>query len=110
MARRLRQNQTDAEHRLWRFLRNRQMLGKKFRRQAPMGPFVVDFVCHEARLIIEVDGGQHAVQVEQDRRRAEWLEHNGYRVLRFWNHDVLQNTEAVLEKIRTVLEEVGSSS
>jgi adenine-specific DNA-methyltransferase len=82
-ARRLRRNQSDAEGVLWRHLRNRGLGGRKFRRQHPIGPYVVDFVCIEDRLIVEVDGGQHADPACGDAARTRWLEAQGYRVVRF---------------------------
>src|SRR6266568_7945315 len=94
-ARSLRQNPTDAEIRLWSKLRRRQVDGHRFRRQVPIGRYVVDFVCLEQRLIIEADGGQHSENLEDDVRTA-WLERQGFRILRFWNNDVLTNTEGVL--------------
>ncbi len=102
-ARRLRTEMTDAEVRLWIQLRRRQIDGYRFRRQVPMGPYVVDFACLRARLVIEVDGGQHAQPFELDDRRTVWLESRGFRVLRFWNTDVLQRTEGVMESIRPAL-------
>jgi ATP-dependent helicase HrpA/adenine-specific DNA-methyltransferase len=99
-ARALRQNPTDAESRLWRHLRGKQMEGIRFRRQQPIGPYIVDFFCAEARLIVEVDGGQHA---EDSDTRTRWLEARGYRVIRFWNNDVLSNTEGVLTMILRAL-------
>ena len=98
-ARELRKNLTDAERRLWQQLKCRQIATVKFRRQQPIGPFIVDFVCFERRVIVEVDGGQHAEQVPYDEQRTRWLEAQGYRVLRFWNNDVLANTEAVAQAI-----------
>ena len=100
-ARHLRANQTDAEHRLWKRLRELKRDGYHFRRQAPIGPFIVDFVCHTARLIIEVDGGQHERDEtrQKDRKRTTWLEDQGYRVLRFWNNDVLKNCDGVTRAI-----------
>ena len=98
-ARNLRSNGTDAERLLWRHLRNRQMQGLRFRRQHPIVGFVADFACIEARLIIELDGGQHADAREYDLRRTEILEGAGYRVLRFWNHEVLRSTDGVLAEI-----------
>jgi len=92
-ARGLRTEMTDAEVRLWIRLRGEQIDGYRFRRQVPMGPYVVDFACLKARLVIEVDGGQHAEALERDDRRTAWLEARGFRVLRFWNTDVLQRTE-----------------
>jgi len=90
---------TDAEQLLWRRLRNRELSGKKFRRQHEIGRYIADFVCTEAMLIIELDGGQHAKQVEYDGRRTRYLQAMGYRVLRFWNNDVLQDIESVLTVI-----------
>ena len=98
-ARNLRRRSTDAERLLWRRLRDRQIAGLKFRRQHPLGNFIVDFVCLEHRLIIELDGGQHATQQQADAQREAFLVRQGYRVLRFWNHEVLVNTEGVLEAI-----------
>jgi very-short-patch-repair endonuclease len=98
-ARKLRSENTDAESRLWHALRNRQLHGFKFKRQVPFGPYVADFVCIEAKLIIEADGGQHSVRVDADNIRAEYFRNDGYRVLRFWNNDVLQNLQGVLETI-----------
>jgi very-short-patch-repair endonuclease len=89
---------TDAERKLWTILRARQLGGAKFRRQQPIGPFIADFVCQEARLIVEADGGQHAENVG-DVRRTAFLESKGYRVLRFWNNDILQNLEGVAESV-----------
>ena len=102
-ARRLRTHPTEAERLLWRHLRLRQLNGAKFHRQQPLGPYVVDFVCLEKRLIVEVDGGHHAAQVEHDAQRATWLEAAGFRVLRFWNTEVLQETQAVQDTIRAAL-------
>jgi very-short-patch-repair endonuclease len=93
----LRVSMTDAERKLWRALRARGA-GVKFRRQAPLGPYVVDFVSFESRIIIEVDGGQHA-DSEADRMRDRYFESRGYRVLRFWNNDVLSNLDGVLTVI-----------
>jgi lipoyl(octanoyl) transferase len=98
-ARPLRENQSDAEKLLWRHLRNRQVEGAKFRRQQMIAPYIVDFVCFESRLIVELDGGQHAEQVEYDERRTRFLEDQGFRVLRFWNNDVFSNIEGVLQRI-----------
>lgn len=95
-ARELRRNLTEAERKLWRRLRLRQIEGLKFRRQHPLGHYVVDFICLEKRMIIELDGGQHLEQVEYDSRRTQWLEAQGFCLLRFWNHDVLTDIESVL--------------
>jgi very-short-patch-repair endonuclease len=95
-ARQLRANATEAEIRLWSRLRRKQLDGLRFRRQQPMGRYIVDFYCAEAKLIVELDGGQH---VDEDPTRENWLVSQGYRVIRFWNNDVLANTEGVLETI-----------
>lgn len=94
---------TDAERRLWAWLRRKQIDGYRFRRQVPLGPFIADFVCFDARLIIEVDGGQHADIVAQDARRSAWLERQDFRVLRFWNNEVLTDAEGVIALIRRAL-------
>ncbi|MCH7622317.1 MAG: DUF559 domain-containing protein, partial [Chloroflexi bacterium] len=104
-ARVLRKNSTDAERRLWQHLRRYQINGCKFRRQQPIGPYIVDFVCFEKRLIIEVDGGQHMLQVEDDNTRTEWLRSQGFQVLRFWNNQVLGDVEAVKYMIRNNYED-----
>ena len=101
-AKTLRTTLTEAENRLWYHIRAHRFLGLKFRRQKPIGNYIVDFVCHECQLIIELDGGQHQEMIEEDKRRDEWLKAQGYTVLRFWDNDVLNQTEAVLEKIRSV--------
>ena len=84
---------------MWSALRNRQMSGKRFRRQMPIGPYIVDFVCLENKLIIEVDGGQHTQNADYDAERTAWLEAEGFRVIRFWNNQVLEEKEAVREAI-----------
>jgi very-short-patch-repair endonuclease len=98
-ARRLRRNQTDAERTLWFRLRDRRLDGWKFKRQMPIDRFTVDFCCADARLILEIDGGQHDQDRARDTDRTEVLEAMGYLVLRFWNNDVLRNTDGVLEEI-----------
>ena len=98
----LRRDLTDGEKKLWRLLRSRQLDGAKFRRQQPIGPFIVDFVCHERRLIVEADGGQHS-ESASDARRTAFLESKGYRVLRFWNNDILTNLDGVAEIIAATL-------
>jgi very-short-patch-repair endonuclease len=103
-ARRLRENQTDVESKLWSRLRGRQLRGGKFRRQHPIGPFIVDFCCIERGLVVELDGGQHAERNVAGERRTRLLERFGYRVLRFWDNDVLTNLDGVLERISEVLE------
>lgn len=102
-ARRLRRDQTEAERKLWARLRDRELDGAKFRRQRPIGPFIVDFCSPEHRLIIELDGGQHAIRAEADRKRSEFLARRGYSVLRFWDNEVFQDVEAVLQQIARVL-------
>ena len=105
IARKLRSNMTDAETRLWQRLRRGQLGGSKFRRQYPIAGYVVDFVNLDARLIIEVDGGQHGVHAQDDRMRDQVLASRGFRVLRFWNNQVLGEMEAVLERILSELNE-----
>ena len=102
-ARALRKLQTDAEAILWSRLRNRQMAGRKFRRQVPLLGYVVDFASLDAKLIIELDGGQHVEQVEADEKRSRALEAVGFIVLRFWNADVFTNLDGVLETINVTL-------
>jgi very-short-patch-repair endonuclease len=106
-ARQLRKNMTEEERRLWRELPYRQLEGRKFRRQAPIGTYIVDFVCFEAKLVVELDGGQHsdAAQVAADSLRTAWLKSQGFRVLRFWNHQVKEDVESVLEVIWTALKD-----
>jgi very-short-patch-repair endonuclease len=105
LARNLRRNQTDAEKLLWFHLRNRQLAGTKFKRQTMIGKYIVDFISYEKKLIIELDGGQHneEEQKQNDDIRTKWFEMKGYQVLRFWNNDVLNNLDAVLEKIHLTL-------
>ena len=102
-ARGLRRRQTDAERRLWARLRDRRLLGAKFARQVPIGPYVVDFCCREMKVIVELDGGQHAVQTRSDAERTALLEALGYRILRSWNNDALGNTDGVLQRVAEVL-------
>ncbi|HEX6842992.1 MAG TPA: endonuclease domain-containing protein [Stellaceae bacterium] len=102
-ARTLRSTPTDAEIRLWSRIRRRQLGGFRFRRQQPIGAYIVDFFCPEARLVIEIDGGQHAFQEKEDASRTRWLEDRGYRVVRYWNNDVLANTDGVIWAIRELL-------
>ncbi|HEY7221166.1 MAG TPA: endonuclease domain-containing protein [Candidatus Binatia bacterium] len=98
-ARQLRRNPTDAERLLWQKLRCWQIDGFKFRRQQSLGRYIVDFVCLERRLIVELDGGQHAEDGEYDAERDAWLRAQGFTVLRFWNNDVIQNSEGVTDRI-----------
>jgi len=109
-ARELRARQTDAENLLWGLLRSRRLFGLKFRRQCPLKPYILDFYCHEVKLAIELDGGQHADQLHYDQQRTVYLENKGITVLRFWNHEMLQQTESVLEQIYLVLEPLAPSS
>ncbi len=104
-VRELRKSPTKAEQRLWKNIRLRQLGGFKFRRQQPLGEYIVDFVCFGRRLIIEVDGGQHSEKKSYDSERDEWLKAQGFSILRFWNHQVLQEIEAVKEIIHKSLEE-----
>jgi very-short-patch-repair endonuclease len=94
---------TVAESHLWQQLRSRQIHGLKFRRQHPVGKYILDFACIEARLAIEVDGGQHNEMQIHDNQRTAWLEAQGWKVLRFWNNEVLQNIEGVLERVLNAL-------
>jgi very-short-patch-repair endonuclease len=98
-ARRLRREGTDVERAMWAILRDRRLAGSKFRRQHPIGPFVADFACLDARLVVELDGGQHAEHPAADAARTGFLESRGLRVLRFWNNEVLTNREGVLTVI-----------
>lgn len=104
-SRELRNNATVAERKLWQHIRNRQLSGARFNRQVPIGPFICDFVARTPKLIIELDGGQHAVRTVEDERRTRFLESRGYRVLRFWNNDVLENVGGVLSVIQASLED-----
>ena len=101
-ARQLRRDQTDAERRLWRDLRRHQ-LGVQFRRQHPLGPYIVDFCCIERMLVVELDGGQHEDQRARDEARTRWLAEHGFRVLRFSDREALMETEAVLTEIQNRL-------
>jgi very-short-patch-repair endonuclease len=98
-ARKLRKSSTDTELRLWLQLKNRNLGGFKFRRQHPIPPYVADFVCLEQKLIVELDGGQHAERTARDAERTAYLESKGFRVIRFWNDEALKQTDAVLEEI-----------
>lgn len=100
IAKTLRKNSTDAENLLWLYLQRKQVEGLKFRRQEPIGRYIVDFVCFERKIVVEVDGGQHMDEKDKDVARDKWFSEEGFKVLRFWNHDVLQKIEAVLEVIR----------
>jgi very-short-patch-repair endonuclease len=100
IARRIRAGMTNAERHLWSRLKNKQLDGVRFRRQAPIASYVVDFYCHAARLVVELDGGQHTDQADRDLARTQDLERHGFRVIRFWNNEVFDNIESVLERIR----------
>ena len=102
-ARSLRRSSTDAERRLWTALRDRRLTKYKFRRQHPIGAYIVDFACTRHALVIELDGGQHADNAA-DARRTAWLESEGWRVVRFWNNDVLGNVSGVIEAILGALQ------
>ena len=103
-ARALRRNMTEVEQRLWFLLRGRRLEACKFRRQHPIGPFIVDFACVRHRLILELDGGQHAeARAEFDARRTAWLEAQEWKVMRFWNDQVYSTADEVVDTIRTVL-------
>ena len=106
-ARSLRRGQTEAEQKLWAQLRDRRLQGYKFRRQVPLGRFIVDFCCYDERLVIELDGSPHAdpARSARDRERTLWLESHNFTVLRFWNSDLLGNMEGVLVRILQTLEQ-----
>ena len=106
-ARVLRRNQTEAEAKLWMYLKNRQLNGAKFRRQRPVGNYICDFVCLEAKLVIELDGSQHNEKLakENDQQRTLCLESQGFKVMRFWNNEVLENIEGVVLAIKQELGE-----
>jgi len=104
-ARRLRANATDAETKLWQYLKRMETSGSHLRRQVPIGPYVADFACMASRLLIELDGSQHGENFNRakDDRRTRWLESEGYRVLRFWNNDIVENLDGVLDTIHAAL-------
>jgi very-short-patch-repair endonuclease len=110
-ARELRHNATDAERKLWQKIRRRQVEGFRFRRQVPLGPYIVDFACLAAKLVVELDGSQHTedANVASDERRTAWLNSQGFRVIRFWNLDVLHNVDGVWESIAAALAENDTS-
>ena len=110
-ARKLRRDMTDAERKLWWHLRRLPIEHSHFRRQATIGPYFADFACHERRLVIEVDGGQHnePENVAKDEVRSTYLQSQGYRILRFWNNDVLKNIDGVMETILTAMHQHEAS-
>ncbi len=109
-ARTLRRNMTDTEQRLWYHLRAHRFQACKFKRQKPLGPYIVDFVCMEHRLVIELDGGQHSENVPYDQRRDAWLHRQGFTVLRFWNNQIMQTLPAVLDAIAGALDQAPTPS
>ncbi|HAF48069.1 MAG TPA: hypothetical protein DCL08_02375 [Anaerolineaceae bacterium] len=112
LAQNLRKTQTDAEQLLWSKLRSRELSGFKFRRQHPIDNYILDFYCNEAQLAIEIDGGQHAEKenIKMDEQRTALLNQKGIRVIRYWNNDVLENTDEVLEDILATLKEITSEN
>lgn len=107
-AKELRRSMTDAERILWQRLKAKQLNGLKFRRQEQIGRFIVDFICFERGVVVEADGGQHALEREKDEERTQWLNSQGFTVLRFWNNDILTNTDGVMEAILSACMEVPS--
>ncbi len=103
-ARALREKATEAETQLWYFLRNRKLKGYKFKRQEMISSYIVDFICHHKKLIIELDGGQHALLQEYDKKRTAFLEKQGYKVIRFWNNEMFNHVDEILDTILTELE------
>jgi very-short-patch-repair endonuclease len=102
-ARILRKTMTDAEHRIWYFLRDRRLKGYKFARQYIIGPYITDFICRDKKIILEVDGGQHSEAIAYDTKRTQFLEKQGYKVIRVWNNEVFKNIEGVLETLLVAL-------
>lgn len=107
-SRQLRANPTDAEASLWSRLRSKQVAGVRFNRQYPVGPYICDFAARSKGLVIELDGGQHALASSYDSARTCYIERRGYRVLRFWNNDVLNNLDGVIWEIERVIAELGT--
>ena len=105
-ARELRQNSTELEKIMWYWLRDRRLLNCKFRRQQPIGNYIVDFVCHEISLIIEIDGGQHNWRLHYDENRTRYLQNQGFKVLRYWNNDVSIRLHDVLDEIYSEVEKL----
>ena len=98
-ARNLRKNQTDAERMLWHHLRNRQLPGLKFRCQVPIGPYIVDFLCHSLTIVIELDGSQHMNNMTYDDRQTQFIASKGFEIIRYWNNELLSQTSTVLESL-----------
>ena len=109
-SRELRNNATEAERKLWQHISGRKLGGTRFNRQFPIGQFICDFVSREKRIVIELDGGQHSQAIAYDERRTRFLNAQGYRVIRFWNSEVLDNIEGVLTRIMQVLDNTPSPS
>jgi len=109
-ARSLRSDMTDVERLLWRVIRGKQIHAHRFRRQHPIGPYIADFACIERRLAVELDGGQHQYQASQDEQRTAYLQSQGWRILRFWNNEVLNNLDGVLSTIVEHLNHAPPSS
>ena len=107
-ARSFRKNMTPAENRLWYYLRDRRFNNYKFVREHIIGPYIADFVCRQKKVIVEADGGQHAENIRYDKKRDNFLESKGYKILRVWNSEIFDNIEGVLETIRALLESVPS--
>ena len=107
-AKRMRHQPTNAETLIWTALRGARLQGFKFKRQQPIGPYIVDFVCFEHTLIIEIDGGQHGDETSKDHERSNWLQSQGFRILRFWNNEVIERKDDVLESIIRALREYPS--
>jgi len=104
-SRQLRRDQTDVERKMWMLLRSRSLAGYKFRRQQPIGSYIADFCCFRPKLIVELDGGQHAERIEYDQKRTDFLKSEGFEVIRFWDVQVLEEMDSVLEVILKTLEE-----
>jgi len=107
-AKSMRRQPTNAEAIIWATLRGARMQGFKFKRQQPIGAYIVDFVCFECGLVVEIDGGQHAEDVSADQHRSNWLQSQGFRILRFWNNEVIERRDDVLESIIRALREYPS--
>ena len=103
-ARQLRKNMTDTERFVWKRIRYRQLGGYRFRRQVPVGPYIADFVCFEAKVVLELDGGQHATQLLSDTERTHWFEGQGFVVVRFWNNEAIENWDTIADYLVGVLQ------